>query len=436
MEDFEKNINEDNENESFPVRLGDDDVFLLNNLEKYPEKFPTFDVVDENASLVDENLATSENIQIDEESQSTIWDNFDNLESPIFDEPKQDVSETNERELLNLDDEFKQFLSTELERSSKKKIQEELTNESTEFIPVEEKGQYEYIDLSKFSEQSDPQAKQEIKEHEIKPENTSKESIPPVTAKEEAKDEKQPDIEAKEKKRQHFPIWIIITAVAVVIFALATYFSYNSFRKSGSNNQITTTADSIAQTDTKQHKITQSLQTQPDTTQINEEQIEQIDTGSKAISQNNKPIIKERKPKSSEINSKPIVKDRKIIKEKQPKQNATELQNEKSTIQPKPEKTILAENRQKTKEASSVATSNIENAVYTIQVYSTPSREDAEQWKKKLESLNIPKAYISEQKIRDIIWYRVRFGEYPTKESAIQAAKQLGFSQMWIDRVK
>lgn len=426
MEDFEKNINEDNENESFPVRLGDDDVFLLNNLEKYPEKFPTFDVVDENASLVDENLATSENIQIDEESQSTIWDNFDNLESPIFDEPKQDVSETNERELLNLDDEFKQFLSTELERTSKKKIQEELTDESTEFIPVEEKGQYEYIDLSKFSEQSDPQAKQEIKEPEIIPENTSKESIPPVTAEE----------EAKEKKRHHFPIWIIITAVALVIFALATYFSYNSFRKSGSNNQITTTADSIAQTDTKQHEITQSLQTQPDTTQINEEQIEQIDTGSKAISQNNKPIIKERKLKSSEINTKPIVKDREIIKEKQPKQNATELQNEKSTIQPKPKKTILAENRQKTKEASSVATSNIENAVYTIQVYSTPSREDAEQWKKKLESLNIPKAYISEQKIRDIIWYRVRFGEYPTKESAIQAAKQLGFSQMWIDRVK
>ncbi|MCE5304640.1 SPOR domain-containing protein, partial [bacterium] len=64
------------------------------------------------------------------------------------------------------------------------------------------------------------------------------------------------------------------------------------------------------------------------------------------------------------------------------------------------------------------------------------SKEDAEQWKKKLQRLNIQKAYISEQKIRDVLWYRVRFGEFPTKETAIQAAKQLGFSQMWIDRVK
>jgi hypothetical protein len=77
-----------------------------------------------------------------------------------------------------------------------------------------------------------------------------------------------------------------------------------------------------------------------------------------------------------------------------------------------------------------------ESPIYTIQVYSTPNIEDAKFWVSRLQQLNISTAYISKQKIRDIMWYRVRFGEYPTKEEAKSAASKFGFSQLWIDRVK
>jgi septal ring-binding cell division protein DamX len=74
--------------------------------------------------------------------------------------------------------------------------------------------------------------------------------------------------------------------------------------------------------------------------------------------------------------------------------------------------------------------------IYTIQVYSTPNLDDAKYWVSRLQQMNISTAYISKQKVRDITWYRVRFGEYPSKEEARSAASKFGFSQLWIDRVK
>lgn len=77
-----------------------------------------------------------------------------------------------------------------------------------------------------------------------------------------------------------------------------------------------------------------------------------------------------------------------------------------------------------------------EGPLYTIQVYSTPNIEDARFWISRLQQLNIKNAYISKQKIRDITWYRVRFGEFGSKEEAKETATKYGFGQLWIDRVK
>lgn len=77
-----------------------------------------------------------------------------------------------------------------------------------------------------------------------------------------------------------------------------------------------------------------------------------------------------------------------------------------------------------------------EGPIYTIQVYSSPKMDDAKFWVRRLQEMNISSAYISEQKIRDVIWYRVRFGEFASKEEAKSAAARYGFGQMWIDRVK
>ncbi len=74
--------------------------------------------------------------------------------------------------------------------------------------------------------------------------------------------------------------------------------------------------------------------------------------------------------------------------------------------------------------------------VYVIQVYASPSKEDAQEWLKKVQKRIGAEAYISTQLVRDKIWYRVRCGHYTTKESATAAAEKLGFSQSWVDRIR
>ena len=77
-----------------------------------------------------------------------------------------------------------------------------------------------------------------------------------------------------------------------------------------------------------------------------------------------------------------------------------------------------------------------ETEVYVIQIYASPSKEDAQEWLKKVQKRIGAEAYISTQLVRDKIWYRVRCGHYTTKESATAAAEKLGFSQSWVDRIR
>jgi septal ring-binding cell division protein DamX len=73
---------------------------------------------------------------------------------------------------------------------------------------------------------------------------------------------------------------------------------------------------------------------------------------------------------------------------------------------------------------------------YTVQVFSTLSEEDAELWREKLERRKVGTAYVSKHVIRDQTWYRVRVGEYPSREEALRIARKLGYTQVWVDRVK
>jgi septal ring-binding cell division protein DamX len=74
--------------------------------------------------------------------------------------------------------------------------------------------------------------------------------------------------------------------------------------------------------------------------------------------------------------------------------------------------------------------------LYTIQIYSSPNLDDAQEWLTDLKSKNVNGATISEQKIRDKKWYRVRFGSFKTRQEASDAAAKLGYAQSWVDRVK
>lgn len=80
--------------------------------------------------------------------------------------------------------------------------------------------------------------------------------------------------------------------------------------------------------------------------------------------------------------------------------------------------------------------SGSETQVYTVQVYSTPSKDDAEEWLDQLRSKQIAGGFVSNQTVRGQTWYRVRFGSYSSREEAENAARRNGFSKSWIDRIK
>jgi cell division protein FtsN len=77
-----------------------------------------------------------------------------------------------------------------------------------------------------------------------------------------------------------------------------------------------------------------------------------------------------------------------------------------------------------------------DEGLFIVQIYASQSKEDANFWLKKLKEQNINDAFISEQIVRDEIWYRVRFGSFATKTEALETASKLGYAQTWVDRVK
>lgn len=73
---------------------------------------------------------------------------------------------------------------------------------------------------------------------------------------------------------------------------------------------------------------------------------------------------------------------------------------------------------------------------YVIQVYSSPSADDADEWLQQLRKRSINDGFISSQSVRGQTWYRVRFGKFATRDEADVRASQLGFSNVWVVRVK
>lgn len=80
--------------------------------------------------------------------------------------------------------------------------------------------------------------------------------------------------------------------------------------------------------------------------------------------------------------------------------------------------------------------SNSGDAQWVIQVHSSPSVDDADEWLQQLQSRNVGDGRIEPVTQQGKVWYRVRFGRYATREEAEQAALQLGYRNAWIDRVR
>lgn len=75
-------------------------------------------------------------------------------------------------------------------------------------------------------------------------------------------------------------------------------------------------------------------------------------------------------------------------------------------------------------------------ALYTVQVFSSPSQDDAEEWRDMLREKNVSDVSIVAQNIKGQTWYRVRFGSFARRDDAERTAVSMGFTQPWIARIR
>ncbi len=494
----ENNLKDEEIKSGFQPGEPDDDSFLLESRGEYPKNFPIFqdapieeevksdsygdNIDNQNSVHTSENEATV--------STGSAWDEFENEVTPTKVENENNVSEISDEsnikdslfnEVKNadaqsdieqvvsgvststdenngtilLDDDFKAKLAEELklkdeERAARQaaKMEEDLKEipPDPNFKPVEEREKkYDFIDLNQINDQEAETTESIVPPVAVVDEGKSK------VKKEKVKKVKEPK-DNKEKKKKGLIYWFMTIAASLSILTVSTYFALNYFIKTPEKKYI----DSLAQN----HKILQKTPsaTTFDTTkqQLQVKDSSKLDTTRTKVEMPkednlNVAVAKENiksetqtakqteirpKEKQSEIAQLQPVEKLKIVtppkKESRiPKFSASRNINNKIRIQKQTKlqkpKENFAQNESTTKKVAEV---------YTVQVYSTPSFEDAQIWLQKLYNLNIPSATIYKQKIRDVIWYRIRFGNYPSREEAVNAAKKLGFSQMWVDRVK
>lgn len=135
----------------------------------------------------------------------------------------------------------------------------------------------------------------------------------------------------------------------------------------------------------------------------------------------NKSVAQKKKQKKN--------RNRKKIKSNKTKQN-------KDIASKEIPKRVRNKNKNKTSSKKKDIAEDSNKGIFTIQIYASPSRQDALEWLGKLKKHNISDGFISEQIVRDEIWYRVRFGKYTTKQQARETAMRYGFTQTWIDRIR
>lgn len=382
-------------------------------------------------------VITEENI---EPVMAQTEDEFAGIEIPIPEETNE--IDSAEPQVISIDEELKKLLQEEMEKKKEKRSQKESQSaqnefepiveqsEKPKFIPVEETGEaVKFIDMTAF-DPNNPKFETETndlgKPIEVIPEKKSKRKEKSEKAK------LSKNVEGKRKSKKVI-VWILSSVAGLLVISLVVYFAYIYFQKSFLTNEVTPTAtiDSLKR---KKEIDKKEKHTEP------QQQIKQkVDTSllvakeskTEIKKQNETPVIIKKEPTNptTKISPNPIAKEQPIPTNRSttPKKNIFPKQKQEkksdfASITPQPQTTET--------------TPPTEKQIYTIQVYATPSMEDAEFWRQKLMAMKVNDVYISTQKIRDVIWYRVRFGKFTNRQQAIEAAKQFGFSQTWVDRIQ
>lgn len=391
-----------------------------------------------------------------------------------------DLGQIAEDEIDLLGDDLRKIIENDLKRSKKAKSKKEQPAVPKELSEEEIKEKIE-----SFKPVDDLAKSQVFNFDDIEAEHPSKvgqKAIPddsaieeePKKAKIKVKPEKKPKVK-KIKTKRAIPVllilskirWALPVAALIAGIVLLFYFYPNLIRDV---KNIFTSSDSlqvkdISQIDTISQKEEDKIETQQkDTSDL--AQKTEIDSLQKDM--DSSVAIKEDEKIEKELEAKP---EQPIIVQevKKPETNQTKPQRKKAALEiskrketPPPRATSIKKKKTEKKKTTepSIAKQSpkiisekkelatiednktdeltskvISNAIYSVEVYSTLSKEDAEDWQRKLQKRGI-KAFIVKHYQRDLVWYKVRFGAFSSKSEASDEARNLGFFTFWIDRIK
>lgn len=447
MSIFDTNITEEEKLSGYSASEQGDETFKLETLGNYPGVFPDF--IEEEEPLVPLESAFEDNEEDFEEDFEDIFD--DEFE----------------------DDDFKNILENDLSKNKQNSDISNLDNFSNdesfstnESFPIDDEILADVINFD------------DIKAD--KPSNYGIDSI----GEEDNTDTKSIDEIKKNKKKDKskklFYIYGSVAALLLISLITVTFLNkdriFNSIVSNGDSTLVDNKIDSSKSSkSTNVNKSKIKLDSNKKEISINRDSINKSveinDSNSLDLNGNNIDIVKDKEKEN--IITKDDINNQHINKNSNVNTNKTQIEDTKivsndnvinKTKELPKAKTVTKDNnitnntnirnKEEIERKKSVSNSiqkdekekinNIpypkkdlsDEGIFTVQIYATQSKEDALFWLNKLKDQKIYDGFISEQIIRDEIWYRVRFGNFTNKDKALEEASKLGYAQTWVDRVK
>lgn len=349
------------------------------------------------------------------------------------DEPKQ----SEEDEIVELDEDFKKKLIDDIEKSKSKretKIDEQV-GESAKQIGDDAETVVSLNDIEADKPSNSGLGVVQESNDYTPPEITA---IPLPT--------EPPTVEEEAKEKKKRPVWLLMLFTATATFLLTVglmlllWGTWNSGNEPKISKKVTQKNEDLAKAKANFEKKENMQSSQ---SQESKQEQQWLDSMKDANNKDSNLALKETKDKFSKledkVQEKPKVerhKEKKTAKKITPKKTddlANNEVNNKKAEKTKKSSPKIDESQFSMPQPKGPAP---EKGIFTVQIYSSPSKEDAESWLGQLKARQVPDATITEQEIKGRTWYRVRFGKFETKEDARSSALKLGYSKSWIDRIK
>ncbi|MGQ9819330.1 MAG: SPOR domain-containing protein [Candidatus Kapaibacteriales bacterium] len=288
----------------------------------------------------------------------------------------------------------------------------------------------EQVSLTQPKEKKVKKEKKKKKKSESKPieENQEEQSSEETTLKEESSQIEEQQIteeQPEDKKKRSLLILLLITtgvlAVLVIVFFLLKPLWFNQlFNGKKSVEPAKTISKKVNEID-KFDKPKEPLQ-------------KALGESKPSPILSEKPIVKEQQTNEDakllplKEQPKEVSKSNTEIQQKIPASRKDEIKKSKPTIS----KETFA---WKTRQESFPVIEIIPQREYSIEVFSTYDPDEADYLLKLLNQKHIS-AYIKVQEIKNANLYKVRVGNFKNLDEAKEFAKQFGFKNVWIDRIR